>query len=361
MAYQTFTDGPYFSSGSISFSQLYSTFGGPTSNISASAYLRDTTVTTAERTFPRVPDATENANIPSTKSNVSLSRYRNSIKEYYVVQSGTDINANFTSQPNWNGNLGRNIPKFMIVNGVCGSSSTGAYGATFSATMYNMYIFVYGVILGAGGLPNSGGGGPAFFVASSGNVATIVPTADSAIYGGGGAGARGFNGNSGAPGTCFYYTYYNTGNNCGGCPGCGGDAQLACYPNGGCNCSKKGCSSTLYYSFCRRTIYYGVPGAPGGTGGNGGRGRGYNWQAPNSLAGSGGTAGTTGGCPSYGGSGDGGQTGGAGGDWGAAGETVYRYGLVSYAGEPGRGVAGGNYSVDNGALGGSESRILGGY
>lgn len=358
MGFSVSKDGPYFTSGPISFSQLRNTFGGGSTNISLSGYLRDTNVF---NTNPRVPDATENSNIKTSNSNVSLSNYRNAIKAYFVNQSGTDINANFSGQ-NWNGNLGKNVRKKMNVQGTCGSFSTGAYAATFSATAYNLQIDVTGGIYGAGGAGGVVGsnfgknGGPALLVSSSGSRVLVIPRGP--IYGGGGGGAKGINGNPGAPGTCFYYTFYNTGTQCGSCPSCGGDVQIGCASTGRCNCSKKSCRSTIYASRCRRTIYYSVPGAPGGLGGNGGRGEGYGQSA---SGGSGGAPGTPGGCPNYGGSGDPGQTGGSGGGWGSAGQTVFRYGRSVAGGAAGRGISGSNYSVDNGSFGGWAGNVRGGY
>jgi hypothetical protein len=358
MGFSVTKDGPYFTSGSISFSQLRNTFGGGSTNISLSAYLRDTNVNSSN---PRVPDATENSNIKTSNSNVSLSNYRNAIKAYFVNQSGTDNNANFSSQ-NWNGNLGRNIRKKMNVQGTCGSNSTGSYAATFNATAYNLQIDVTGSILGAGGAGGGVGsntgksGGPALFVSSSGARVLVIPRG--AIYGGGGGGAKGINGNTGSQGTCFYYTFYDTGGQCGSCPGCGEDTQVGCAAVGSCNCNKKRCRSTIYGSRCRRTIFYTVPGAPGGLGGNGGRGQGYNQSRTN---GSGGASGTRGGCPNYGGSGDNGQTGGSGGDWGNSGQTIFRYGRSVAGGSQGRGISGSNYSVDNGSFGGWAGNVRGGY
>lgn len=363
MGFSVTKDGPYFTSGPISFSQLRSTFEGPGGAVRLSDYKRDTNVFNSN---PRVPDATENSSISSSNSNIRLSTFRGVIKVYRVEQSGTDLNADFGLQ-NWNGNLAKNVPKRAIVQGDCGSNTIGAYAAGIFGTMYNLRFVVNGRVLGAsgaGGVVSSTGlnagqpGGPALFVSSLGTSVIVVPRGP--IYGGGGGGAKGINGNPGAPGTCFYYSYYYTGNSCGSCPGCGGNASVGCYPNGGCNCSKKGCSSTNYYSQCRVTNYYSVPGAPGGVGGNGGRGTGYNYNAPGAL-GLAGAPGTPGGCPNYGAPGDPGQTGGTGGNWGNAGETVYRYGRFVSGGPAGRGISGSNYTVDNGTYGGSISLVLGGY
>lgn len=358
MGFSISKDGPYFTSGSISFSSLRSTFGGPSGPIRLSTYKRDTNVFNSE---PLVPDATENSSISASNSNIRLSTYRGVIKIYRVVQNGIDFNANFSSQ-NWNGNLTKNVPKRVWVDGICASTSTSSYAAFFDATAYNLRIAVNGAIYGAGGAGGVVGsnlgktGGPALYARSTGTSIIVIPRGP--IYGGGGGGAKGINGNTGAPGTCFFYTYYDTGNSCGSCPGCGGNTSVGCFPNGGCNCSKKGCRSTNYYSRCRVTNYYSVPGAPGGLGGNGGNGEGYGSPRTGGAAGA---PGTPGGCPTYGGSGDPGQTGGVGGTWGDAGETVFRYGRSVSGGPAGRGITGSNYTVDNGSFSGSQSWVRGGF
>lgn len=359
--------GPYFTSGSISMSAMRSTYRPlnsgvtPSGAISMSQLVRDTNVNSQD---PLVPDATENANIPSSRSNIRFSGYRNSIKRYIVTQTGTETNVNLSGAP-WNSNLNKNVQKRMNVSGTCGSTNTGSYAASFSATAYNLFIEVTsgaGGILGAGGAggvvgDNTGKqGGPALFVSSSGSAIRVISRGP--IYGGGGGGAKGINGDPGAPGTCFYYTYYDTGNNCGSCPGCGGDTRVGCSDQGGCNCNKKGCRSRRYRSTCRRTVYYSVPGAPGGLGGNGGRGQGYGQSA---TAGSPGAPGTPGGCPNYGGPGDPGQQGGGGGGYGRSGGSVFRYGRSVSAGGAGRAISGSNYIVDDGSFGGNRGFILGAY
>ena len=81
--------GPYFSSGSISFSSLRNAFKETTSGSIKASELRRNTDT--ENRNPIVPDATENSPI-STGSNLKVSQFRNSIKYYYITQSGTDEN-----------------------------------------------------------------------------------------------------------------------------------------------------------------------------------------------------------------------------------------------------------------------------
>ena len=85
MAHRTSTDGPYFSSGSISWSQLKSTFRSSASgsNIKASDFIRYTNV---NLTNPDVPDCTENGSVASSQSNWKASQFRNTIRFYYVTQ-----------------------------------------------------------------------------------------------------------------------------------------------------------------------------------------------------------------------------------------------------------------------------------
>lgn len=349
--------GPYFTSGSISFSSLRTTFraqridgsfASDTSPIRASELRR---VTSTSNTDPIVPDATENANI-STSSNLRLSQFRNSIKYYFITQSGTDNNGASPSSPgfnigtqSWNSNLNKNVRKYMYLNGTIGSFSTSQYAAFLQAETHNLQINVSGGIYGAGGSNGTsasisgGNGGPAMYVQSTGSTITLQVNSGSNIYAGGGGGEKGRTGDQGSSGTCFYYETYTTGRNCGGCPGCGSDERIDCYDEGGCNCGKGGCRNRRRRSLCRRTIFYGVPGAAGGEGGNGGLGQGYNQSRTNGSAGA---AGQTGGCPSLGGSGQTGETGGDGGDWGSSGGNTNN---VGSGGSPGRAITGSNYNV----------------
>lgn len=349
--------GPYYSSGSISFSSLRSnfraqqpdgSFSTDTLPIKASELRR---VTSTSNTTPTVPDATENANI-STSSNLKLSQFRNSIKYYFITQTGTDNNSASPSSPgfnigtqSWNSNLNKNIRKYAYLNGTMGSSSVSQYASYLQAETHNLRVEVSGGIYGAGGSNGTsasisgGNGGPALYVQSTGSEVIVNVNSSSNIYGGGGGGEKGSTGATGATGTCFTITEYTTVQNCGGCPGCGGDEQINCYGTGGCNCGKGGCGSTLFRSVCRNYAPYAVPGAPGGEGGNGGVGQGYNQTRTN---GSTGASGTTGGCPTYGGSGATGETGGNGGDWGSNGGNTSNSGS---GGTGGRAITGSNYSV----------------
>lgn len=342
------TAGPYYSSGEISFSSLRSNFKEVTSGSIKASELRRKTATTD--TDPIVPNATENSSI-SSSSNLSISQFRNSIKYYYITQTGTDVNFDIDAQ-SWNSNLNKNIRKWIYINGTTGSNSTSSEASSFNATAYNLTIDVSGGIYGAGGAAGNsstisgGGGGNALSINSSdGNNIVVFVRETANIYGGGGGGEKGATGASGSSGTC---TYYTTTSGCGGAPGCPGGYSEYNYSTGGCcqtynyccglfNCRCTACSKYQQYRYCIQQ--YSVPGAPGGAGGDGGLGQGYNQTKTN---GAGGAEGTTGGCPSYGGSGNTGETGGNGGDWGSNGGNTTNTGT---GGASGRAIAGSNYSV----------------
>jgi hypothetical protein len=158
--------GPYFASGSISFSSLRNTFKEVTSgSISASELLRNTLLT---NTSPIVPDATENASV-SSSSDLKLSQFRNTIKYYYITQTGTDTNFGIDTQ-SWNSNLNKNIRKWMYINGTCGSNSTSTAAANLSQSTCNLTIDTSGSIYGAGGA----GGTSSSISGSSGGAALLV-------------------------------------------------------------------------------------------------------------------------------------------------------------------------------------------
>lgn len=349
--------GPYYTSGSISFSSLRTnfraqqpdgSFSSDTLPIKASQLRR---VTSTTDTNPTVPDATENSNV-TTSSDWKTSQFRNSIKYYYITQTGTDDNGASPSSPgfnigtqSWNSNLNKNVRKYMYLNGTMGSFNVSQYATYLQAETYNLEVNVAGGIYGAGGSNGTSGnisggnGGPAMYVQSTGSAVTVIVNSTANIYGGGAGGEKGRTGDNGASGTCFYYETYDTGTNCNGCPGCGGDERINCFDQGGCNCGKGGCRDNNKRSTCRRTIYYSVPGATGGEGGDGGLGRGYSQSRTD---GSTGTVGQTGGCPSLGADGQTGETGGNGGDWGSDGGSTNNTGS---GGSAGRAITGSNYSV----------------
>jgi hypothetical protein len=385
--------GPYFASGSISFSQLKSNFGGGNR---FSDYLRNTSIDTAD---PVVPDSTENERI-STSSNLKYSQFRNSIKRYYATQSGTDHNSSYSTEPgfrmgrydsngrgiDWSGggvngrdgqgggtsgNLTKNIQKYIYITGVCGSYYTDQPAAQLNpdTSIINIRIDVSGGIYGAGGnggypsgrVVNGVAGGTGFdggMALNLSNAGTGVSRnifinvqSNGQIYGGGGGGGKGRNGYDGSAGTCYTYSYYSY-SACGGGNKCNSGGNVINVNNSGgndCNCRKGGCRDRTYSNDCQVANAYSVPGAPGGLGGNGGNGQGYNHSRSN---GENGASGTSGGCPNYGGSGENGTRGGDGGDWGSNGNNGV--GRPGDGGWPG-GVSGAsiNVSANNYRLTGS--------
>ena len=254
----------HFTSGEIKFSTLRDTFIEPnrtSGSVKASELFRNTDT---DRYMPSVPDATENDNIAgndysvqSHGSNLSLSGFRNSIKEYKFTQTGTDTKLEIDELA-WNNNLSKNIMKTFIVNGTIGSDDPSVPAASVDGEIYNLIIDIgnTGKILGASGVggvygTNSGKGGDGGTALYARSTATntdpefyhtrfvkVLLTPSSELFaggGGGGAGPKGGTGNNGA-----------------------GVSNLA-----------------------------GGTGGPGGNGGNGGIGQGYNNQLAigNGLAG----------------------------------------------------------------------------
>ena len=208
-----------FSSGAISFSALRSKFKKTnTGSVSLSSLIRQTS---RSRTSPTVPNATENANIPTTAvrqsttvngSNIQLSDYRGSITYYNLIQTGTNTDLDIDALT-WNSNLGKNVPKRFYVNGTIGATSTNNYAASFNAAAFNLSIIIgtNGSIQGAGGAggtpssPDGKDGGNALYVNSnttSGSSATrkIKLYNTGKIYAGGGGGGCGATGGTGGHG-----------------------------------------------------------------------------------------------------------------------------------------------------------------
>ena len=314
--------GPYFTSGSISFSQLRSNFAERGSGeMKASDLRRNTNIRDAE---PIVPDSTENSSI-STGSNLSLSQFRNSVKRYIATQSGTDDNSSYPSEPgfrmgrydlnnrgiDWSGgqyygpdgqgggttgNLTRNVQKYIKITGTCGSVTVDQPAAQLSPvpTVHNIRMEVYGNVYGCGGKgggtsgapPLDGGpGGTAINLGNVGENCSLFVGSSSRIWGGGAGGEKGRNGKNGTGGTCT--ARYDTGVHCQGnaagsekCTSggskCGGSWERCCIYQG------RGCVVAGWRVICCYT--YTVAGTLGGQGGNGGPGRGYNYQS-GSLAG----------------------------------------------------------------------------
>jgi len=314
-------DAPFFSSGSIAFSSLRNNFKEITSGpISASELRRNTNVSESN---PIVPDSTENEQI-STDRNLRISQFRNSIKRYRAIQSGTDDNNSYPGEPgfrmgrfdtnnrgiDWSGggyngrdgqgggftgNLTKNVQKLIFINGTCGSVRDGCAGAQLSPVVivHNVRMTVNGTIMGYGGR-GGGNGGPdpsgesgtsGLNLGNVGNNNTIVVNSGGKIYGGGGGGERGRTGNKGQDGECLYTTSTN---GCGGAPGCpSGFSEVSTSSSGRCNCKNqctgfgkrqtcKEVCDTVQIRNCQRRTY--PQGGVGGIGGIGGNGRGYNNQ-----------------------------------------------------------------------------------
>lgn len=397
MSHTTSTDGPYFSSGPISWSQLKNTFRSSASgsNIRASDFIRYTNV---NLTNPDVTDCTENNAVVSSSasgSNWRASHFRNTIRFYYVTQYGlnvstspadTDINLltrdgsgttddGSNGGRRWNGNLPKNIKKYYNLTGTCGSNNSAWPAQRALGTVYNLEMTIRGSVLGAGGVGGTGGinptnpateggaGGIALLVQTSGSRISITFVSGARVYGGGGGGAGGGVGPDGTPGRC---TASTSTSGCGGAPGCpspytstgtrgGGGCAYVSYCCGFFCC---GCTRPTNSIQIRDCVYDQPSTTPlGGNGGAGAKGRGYDNQS-GSLAGSGGSAGS---CPSCsfgtlsgGTCGDTGRTGGNGGDWGTNGGNALRQNpsLTVNGGRAGNSISGSNYFITSNSASG---------
>jgi len=372
--------GPYYSSGSISFSSLRTNFKEVSSgSISASTLRRNTDV---NETNPIVPDSTENEQI-STGSNLKLSQFRNSIKRYSATQSGTDNNYYYPDEPGFRmgrydlngrgidwcgggyygrdgqgggttGNLTKNVQKFIYITGTCYSDYYTSPGAQLApdpaVSVYNVTIDVSGEIYGAGGQGGynvsisgePGGDALNVYTTNGGNINIIVESS-AKIYGGGGGGELGATGARGDTGTCWDYSYKTAGSGCDNCGDCGSGWERygGCSETGGCSCGGwwlwYGCKHSNYTDAeCRQPTYFQVAGGAGGAGGPGGHGQGYTTARTDGLPGS---VGSPGSCDGYTGTGTTpgtgkiGETGGNGGDWGQSGGDTTNSGSGGPAGK----------------------------
>ena len=360
--------GPFFASGPITFSELRRTFRAQSQKtsssgseffasdvapISMSELKRDTN---PQSPNPIVPDATENSAIGSV-SDVALSQFRNSIKFYYITQTGSDIYFDIDAL-NWNSNLDKTITKTIFIDGDIGSDNALSPAASFEQSpAYNLLFDVTGTIKGA---PGMGGGKPGnvsisgqtggtalSIISTGGENLTVLVRSSARIYGGGGGGEKGATGAQGATGLC---QDTQTVQNCGSCPDCptGWTSTSGCYSGAGCarvrRCNWWGScwfETTAYLRYDDCLNEYQVAGGLGGEGGDGGTGRGYGNEAPNPLQGDNGSPpAPDNGCNST--QGQPGETGGAGGEWALKGGDTNNTGD---GGSPGRAITGTNYSV----------------
>ena len=362
--------GPFYASGSISFSSLRTNFKRTSSgNIKASELRRNTNVNTAE---PIVPDCTENRTSGplsdgiSTSSNLKLSQFRNSIKYYDLTQgSDTDLNLNIAASSLWNSNLQYNVEKRVYLSGTSGSTTASTPAASLDAsTVYNVLLLITGVILGDGGsagteTTNGGNGGDALYINtnSTGTVTVRTSGASAQVYGGGGGGGGGGDGGTGGGGqyTVSYTEQVGTGYSRGGGGNCGCPSGQYCSgrQGNGDNCcgGALGTPGECFCCFYDRTVSYTVntDGGAGGDGADGGLGQGYLQSRTFGGTGAGGSSGGT-----NAGTGGQGGDGGDGGTWGQDGENG-ETGDTGTNGNRTNGVAGAS-----GTLGGTAGRAVSG-
>jgi hypothetical protein len=356
--------GPYFASGSISFSQLRTNFKETSSGeVKASELLR---VTDTTNTNPIVPDATENSEI-ATSSNLKTSQFRNSIKYYNLNQGSgdTDLNLNIADSTLWNGNLGKTIVKTITLAGTIGSTNGNAAASLDASAVYNALLIITGSVQGTGGsagteTENGGDGGDALYVDTNNTGTVTIRTGDSAqVYGGGGGGGGGGDGEQGADGSGSTTTTTaegrgyrrDKGGDCGCYPGeyCSGTDRTG---NGDPCCG--GGQGTPGECFCcyvnvTTTTNYTITGGKGGEGANGGRGDGYLQTREFGGTGGGGTAVSGAGTGGDGGDGGDGGTYGQDGEDGDDGDPTPRSGSPgskTLGGTAGRAVAGSGYVID---------------
>lgn len=243
----------------IKLSEIQSFFGGNSNDIKLGKYYRKTSTSIPTGEFGQessghfVPDATENATIP-TSGGISFDDFHGVsdngiIKEYIIVQTGTNSKLNLANSDYWNSNLSKNIPKKAKLNGrmTSGTAPTTSDGSgyshsddsalRFSGEAYNLNIDVdSGVnsytepgsngdnelgIFGAGGAggtldsPSGKAGGTAMFIQQNSNLSNEssiinVNTSNGRVFAGGGGGMAGRAGNAGDTAVCRMFRTSNS-------------------------------------------------------------------------------------------------------------------------------------------------------
>ena len=222
----TKTQTKYFTSGPIKFSDIRDTFGDLAGTpIKASDYKRndDVDVDWTSTTVPRVPDATENADV-SSGDDWEVSGFRDTITEYNVVQDASsndeELEYAVDNTSDWNNNLGKNVNKNFDIKGTIFANQTDKYALKFTSGDYtNLYIDVNngGEILGEGGPAGDPGqdldGGGALYINNtlSADSVSIVIGNNGKIWAGGGGGYDGNQGNPGNTLSCYTVHAWNTG------------------------------------------------------------------------------------------------------------------------------------------------------
>ena len=313
----------HFTSGAgnpISFSQIQAEYGGSATNIKASNYKRnlqdniDWNGEDGDDIVPRIPDAVENENVVTTNENWTVDSLRDTISEYIVTQTGTDLEVAYSDDDTvtWNGNLSRNILKKFDVTGTIYADSVNDDALSFNGNLYNLEIEVdeLGEIYGEGGAID-GDGGDALYVNNTYTKSKVQVRSYGKIWSGGGGGTGGSKGDDGSNLNCFVNKNWNY--SAGGEPnrnwygavnssGCvnrrpagvpsnnvsmyavnPNDVRSRCRGGGArrgegwrsANWSGYQCA-TNWTAYCKGIQPNTVTGATGGNGGGGGKGKGYS-------------------------------------------------------------------------------------
>jgi len=361
----TKTQTKFFTSGPIKFSEIRDTFGDLAGDpVRASDYKRNAAVDVDwdSTTSPRVPDATENANV-SSGDDWEVSGFRDTILEYNVVQdastSDEELEYAIDNTSDWNNNLGKNVNKNFDIKGTVFANETGKYALKFTSGDYtNLYIDVNdgGEILGEGGAAGGGNGGGALYINNtlSADEVSIVVGTNGKIWAGGGGGNSGNAGNAGNSLSCYTNSNWNTSVNRGDNRNYSANASLAACKNaaannitlgnvnvtsatpsdvrsrcrGGSYRSGQGWNSTNFVGYfcspsanlgCYGRVNNNISGGNGGNAGTGGVGQGYSNQS-NPGSGNNGNSGNCNTCSATGARscGNAGNDGNSGGAWGQA-------------------------------------------
>ena len=346
----------FFETGQISFSDIKNTFGGSGStNISASQYLRQLSEVELDddTTTPTIPDSVENTNIADTQSNWKVEAFRGSNKEMVITQSGQEADVSLDENSDiWDGNLDKNIPKRLVIDGTVYSTTNTSPALSISGNMQNLDVEVSenGAVYGEGGAINQNGG-DALYIRNLRSTSPVNLYVYGKLWSGGGGGQGGNPGNRGSNLSCSSTNYFSTGNPYGGgrnlhdarpgltCRGASGGratwysanqnsvrdrcrggtrrGQGVASWNAGRQSGVYQCSPHWTVT-CRDTNYFNQSGGSGGNGGTGGLGQGFSRTQSN------GNSGNNGNCRSCSGGGtscgNSGNPGTAGGDWGQAGD-----------------------------------------
>lgn len=348
----------------ISFSEIRAQFGGSSTNIKASTYLRNTSTSAKFRpgdgklsensTESRIPDAKENENV-AEESNWNVDSLRNTISKYVVTQTGTEENADSDVNLNdagWNGNLDKNVFKQFNVEGHIYGSDYTKRALSLSAAVSNLDINInnsYAGIFGASGergvpdgitdIPEQSPtrGGDALYINNTRSIDDgngVKISGNGKIWSGGGGGQEGTPGTAGGSFSCTTYSNYTHPH------GCGSNTQNGYVVNGQRGrCRGRGtrrgqagyhCGNGQTYT-CTQATTNTVGGGAGGAAGYGGFGVGWQnrFTAYNEVTHQGGgqNDGGSNSCGGHTSTGNPGTKGAAGGDWGQNSSQNAGYGI----------------------------------